>query len=45
MALAEGATPDWSTMVVDGPIEAVGRHGVAWIEWAAIVKARIGNAV
>ncbi len=27
MALADGATPDWSTMTVEGPVEVTGLHG------------------
>ncbi|MGY1830150.1 hypothetical protein ACI8AA_06920 [Geodermatophilus sp. SYSU D01180] len=42
MAIADGASSDWSTMVVTGPEEAVGRHGVVWFEWSATVRGERG---
>ncbi len=43
MAIADGATPDWSTLALDGPGAAVGRHGVVWFEWSATVDAATGG--
>ena len=37
MALAGGGTPDWTTMVVQGPTEVVGLHGRTWFQWTATV--------
>ncbi|MGY1778759.1 hypothetical protein [Geodermatophilus sp. SYSU D01036] len=37
MTAANGAVPDWSTLQVDGPTEAVDRHGATWFEWTATV--------
>ncbi|MGY1736337.1 hypothetical protein [Geodermatophilus sp. SYSU D00684] len=37
MAFADGVTPDWSELTVEGPTEAVGRHDVVWFEWTATV--------
>ncbi|MGY1736340.1 hypothetical protein [Geodermatophilus sp. SYSU D00684] len=42
MAPADGVTPDWSTIVVKGLEEAVGRHGVVWFEWAASMSTQRG---
>ncbi len=39
IALTEGATPDWSTMVVQGPTETTGQRGRTWFEWSATVEA------
>jgi hypothetical protein len=38
MALADGATPDWTTLAVEGPVEALGLHGRTWYEWTATVE-------
>jgi hypothetical protein len=40
MVLAGGATPDWLTMSVEGPVEVAGLHGAVWFEWTATVEAR-----
>ncbi|SFU08560.1 hypothetical protein SAMN05660657_05536 [Geodermatophilus amargosae] len=45
MALADSATPDWSTMVVQGPAEATGQRGRTWYEWSATTEAKVGNAL
>ncbi len=39
MAASDGAVPDWSTMIVEGPTEALGLHGAVWFEWVATVAA------
>ena len=39
MAVAAGATPDWSTLEVHGPTPAPGRPDVVWFEWTATVTA------
>jgi hypothetical protein len=39
-AFADGVTADWSTMVVEGPTEVVGRHDVLWFEWSGAVDTR-----
>jgi hypothetical protein len=39
MATAAGATPDWSTLAVEGPAEVVGTDGRVRYEWTAIVSA------
>ncbi len=44
MAIADGATPDWSTMAVEGPTETVGRHGVVWFEWTGSVGTSVEGA-
>ncbi len=44
MAIADGATPDWSTMVVQGPVEVTGLHGATWYKWTATGEARSGDA-
>jgi hypothetical protein len=38
LALAFGATPDWTTLAVEGPVEALGLHGRTWYEWTATVE-------
>lgn len=43
MALAGGGTPDWSTLVVDGPTESTGHHGRRWYEWTATLSADGGR--
>lgn len=40
MAAIDGATPDWSTLALEGPVETQGLHGRTWYEWAATVEAR-----
>ena len=37
--------PDWTTLVIDGPTEAVGMHGRTWFEWRATVVADGGEEV
>ncbi|SNS33060.1 hypothetical protein SAMN06893096_103249 [Geodermatophilus pulveris] len=39
MALADGAYPDWSTLIVEGPVEVPDLRGRAWFEWSATVQA------
>lgn len=39
LAAGEDATVDWSALRVTGPDEVIGRHGVTWYEWTAVVKA------
>ncbi len=39
MVLAGGTTPDWSTLIVEGPVETPGLHGRVWFEWSASVEA------
>ncbi len=39
IAVAADAVPDWSTLTVEGPVEAVGLHGRTWYEWTATVTA------
>lgn len=43
MALAAGATPDWTTLDVVGPREAIGLHGRSWFEWSASVEVAGGD--
>ncbi|SFO58039.1 hypothetical protein SAMN05660359_04479 [Geodermatophilus obscurus] len=40
MAIADSATPDWSTMTIEGPVEVTGLHGATWYEWTATGEAR-----
>ncbi|MGY1730139.1 hypothetical protein ACI798_01365 [Geodermatophilus sp. SYSU D01045] len=40
IAIADEAVPDWSSLTVEGPTKAVGRHGVVWFEWAATAEAQ-----
>lgn len=40
MAAENGAVPDWSTLLVTGPTERAGLHGVVWYEWRATVDAQ-----
>ncbi len=42
-AIADGMTPDWSTMSVEGPVEGKGLHGAIWYEWSATVEAPRDN--
>ncbi len=44
MAASDGAVPDWSTMIVEGPTEALGLHGAVWFEWVATVEAEDPSA-
>ena len=37
MAGAGEATPDWSTLAIEGPTEAVGLPDRTWFEWTATV--------
>ena len=39
VASAAAGMPDWSTLAIDGPTQAVGRHGVVWYQWTATVEA------
>jgi len=39
MALADGTHPDWSTLMVEGPVEVLDLRGRAWFEWTATVEA------
>ncbi len=39
MATADGATLDWSTVAVEGPVTSTGLHGAMWFEWTASVEA------
>ncbi len=39
MAVAGGTTPDWTTLAVEGSIEAPSLRGRTWFEWAATVEA------
>ena len=43
MALAGGGTPDWSTLLVEGPTEWTGLHGPTWFEWTATLSADGGR--
>ncbi len=43
MAIAAGATPDWSTLAVNGPIEIPGVHGRIWFEWTGTVRVDGGD--
>ncbi len=44
IAAASGAgTPDWSTLVVEGPVEFTGAHGRSWLVWTAEVEAVIAS--
>ena len=40
MAVAAGATPDWTTLVVAGPVEMAGAEDRTRFEWTASVAAR-----
>ena len=39
LAGIDGATPDWPTLRVDGPVEVIGVQGRVWYEWTATVAA------
>ena len=43
MARAGGGSPDWSTLDVEGPIEAPGIRGRTWFEWSATVDSDGGR--
>jgi hypothetical protein len=44
MAIAGGATPDWSTLEIAGPTEMPGLHGgISWFEWHGSVRTRNGE--
>ena len=43
MAVAAGATPDWSTLTVEGPTESTGLHGRTWYEWRATLSVNGGR--
>jgi hypothetical protein len=43
MALAGGGSPNWSTLVVEGPTEAPGPRGRTWFEWSATVDSDGGR--
>ncbi|MGZ4618565.1 MAG: hypothetical protein ACXV3F_07520 [Frankiaceae bacterium] len=45
MALATGATPDWTTLAVEGPTAAVGLRGRGWFEWTATVMVDGGEDI
>jgi hypothetical protein len=45
MAIAGGATPDWSTLEIAGPTEVPGWHGVSWFEWHGSIRARNGRSL
>jgi hypothetical protein len=38
MATAGRATPDWSTLVIDGPTEVCEPQGQTWFEWTGRVS-------
>ena len=38
MALAGGGTPDWSTLVLDGPSVSAAQYGEAFFEWTATLS-------
>jgi hypothetical protein len=38
MATAGRATPDWSTLVIDGPTEICEPQGQTWFEWTGRVR-------
>ncbi len=38
MAIAGGVSPDWTTLLIEGPVEAMGLHGATWYEWTATLK-------
>ena len=40
MAVAAGATPDWTTLVVAGPVEMAGAEDRTRFEWTASVAVR-----
>lgn len=40
MAIADGVTPNWLPMTVEGPVEVTGLHGATWYEWTATVEAK-----
>ncbi len=39
MALTEGWTPEWSSLVLEGPTRTRSLHGAVWFEWTASVEA------
>ena len=39
MSLDDGCAPEWQTMLVEGPVKSVGRHGVVRFKWTATVQA------
>ena len=43
MARADGAAPDWSTLMVKGPVEVPDLRGRAWFEWTATVEAEASH--
>lgn len=43
MALAGDASPDWSTLVVEGPTRAPGARGRSWYEWTATLSVEGGR--
>lgn len=43
MALAGGGSPDWSTLVVEGPTQAPGSQDRGWYEWTATVSVAGGR--
>ncbi|MGK5113400.1 MULTISPECIES: hypothetical protein [unclassified Geodermatophilus] len=44
IAGADGTVPDWSTLVVEGPEEALAAHGRMWFEWTATAAAKGSEA-
>jgi hypothetical protein len=43
MAATVGATADWSTLTVEGPVETHGLYGAVWFEWSATVAVTGGR--
>ena len=43
MALAGDGSPDWSTLVVEGPTKGPELGGTTWFEWIATVSADGGR--
>jgi len=38
-AAEAGATPDWSTLSIEGPTETCSTHGRTWFGWVGTVQA------
>ncbi len=43
IAIAGGGIPDWSSLVVAGPVDLTGLYGRRWFEWAATISADGGR--
>ena len=40
LAVADGVTPDWSTLQVTGPTTSLDLRGRTWFEWTGTVEGR-----